>query len=129
MSFSKVATLPDSIKGSTMGFDELGVGADSREFFRKRNSDIGKLITQIRKRQCLFYYTVQRLNLVDKRIRQQTDKFILMEKTKDEGRFILRMVDGSDHGLLFKTIFNGKPFFNMYDTNEIIELDNKEDDF
>lgn len=112
-----------------MGFDELGVGADSREFFRKRNNDIGKLITQIRKRQCLFYYTVQRLNLVDKRIRQQTDKFILMEKTKEEGKFILRMVDGSDHGLLFKTIFNGKPFFNMYDTNEIIELDDKEDDF
>ena len=33
MTFSQVADLPESLKGATLGFDELGIGADSREFF------------------------------------------------------------------------------------------------
>ena len=129
MGFAKVATLPESLRGTTIGIDELGIGADSREFFKKRNSDIAKLITQLRKRQCLFYYTVQRLNLIDKRIRQQTDKYILMEATNTEGIFIMRMLNGWNSDLLYKSKFNGKPFFDMYDTNEIIELEDKEEEF
>lgn len=128
MSFSKVAELPESLMRATLGFDELGIGADSRQFFSKRNSSIGKLITQIRKRKCLLYYTVQRLNLIDKRIRQQTDNFILMEKTPKTGRFMMRMINAATGELEYKSLFDGRNFFELYDTNEIIELEGDEDD-
>lgn len=126
MSFSKIATLPPELEKSTMGFDELGIGADSRNFFSKRNNNIGKLITQLRKRKCLLYYTVQRFNLVDKRIRQQTDKFIFMEKTDRKGKFIFRMVDAVTQELTHKSVFKGYKFFDLYDTYEIIDLEEKE---
>lgn len=128
MSFQKVAELPPDIKNATLGFDELGIGADSREFFKKRNSGIGKLITQIRKRNCLMYYTVQRLNLIDKRIRQQTDKYILLEKTANHGISVLRLLEGWNTEMLAKTTFDGRRFFDMYDTNEIIEAEEMEED-
>ncbi len=128
MTFSQVADLPESLKGATLGFDELGIGADSREFFSKRNSKIAKLITQIRKRKCLMYYTVQRLNLIDKRVRQQTDKYILMEKTPVNGIFILRLLEGWNLEMTAKSTFDGRKFFDMYDTNEIIELEEDNDD-
>lgn len=130
MTFEQVADLPPNIKNATLGFDELGIGADSREFFKKRNSGIGKLITQIRKRNCLLYYTVQRLNLIDKRVRQQTDKFILMEKTSTPGISILRLLEGWNAEMIAKTTFDGRRFFDMYDTNEIIDTyeEDKEND-
>lgn len=127
MPFSKVAELPESLAGATLGFDELGIGADSRQFFAKRNNNIGKLITQIRKRKCLLYYTVQRLNLIDKRVRQQTDYFILMEKTPIAGKFVLRLVNGNSGELEAKTEYDGAQFFNMYDTNEIIEFEGEDE--
>lgn len=123
MSFKKVATLPKEIISATLGFDELGVGADSREFFKKRNADIGKLITQIRKRKCLLYYTVQRLNLIDKRIRQQTDLFFLMEKTEHEGIFTLTVIKANTGELVQKTNFDGSKVWDFYDTTELITLD------
>lgn len=122
MPFEELSELPESLKGATIGMDELGIGADSRQFFSKRNSNITKLITQLRKRHCLLYYTVQRHNLIDKRIRQQTDNYILMEKTGHKGIFTMRMLDGWTLELLSKSSFDGRKFFDMYDTNEIIEL-------
>ena len=123
MSFEKVATLPKELEGATLGFDELGIGADSRNFFSKRNNNLGKLIMQLRKRKCLMYYTVQRLNLIDKRIRQQTDQLILMEKTPQKGKFLLRVIESNTSLLISKSIFNGDKIWDLYDTNEIIELE------
>ncbi len=127
MSFPQIAELPEEMTGATLGFDELGIGADSRQFFSKRNNNIGKLITQIRKRKCLLYYTVQRLNLIDKRIRQQTDRYILMEASPNPGRFIMRMIDANNGDLIYKSVFDGRQFFQLYDTNEIIDLEEEDD--
>lgn len=126
MSFEKVATLPEELQDATLGFDELGIGADSRAFFSKRNSKISKLVTQIRKRKCLLYYTVQRFNLIDKRIREQTDYFILMEAKKAKGVFIGYVLDGGTGDNIRRFVFYGHKAFGLYDTNEIIDFEEEE---
>lgn len=121
MSFEQVTGLPEELQNATLGFDELGIGADSREFFSKTNKKLAKLITQIRKRNCILFYTVQRLNLIDKRLRQQTDYFFLIEKTRITGHFLIHVMDyGGD--IVNKMVFDGRPYFDLYDTNEIIDF-------
>lgn len=141
MSFEDILTLitkhPERAQGLRLGIDELGRKADSYDFFRKDVRDITFLVQQCRKFGIKFLYTVQRWRNIALRLREQTDGFIMMRDldaknfTKPDGT---RVSDHRDvcEGL-FKAIFvdenmeyqndeifDGKPYWQFYNTYEII---------
>lgn len=131
LSFKELATLPDDLFHYDIVSDELGIGADSYDFFDKQPKQIGKLITQLRKRHDRVYYTVQRFSMITKRLRIMTDGFILFEdvdRVLDHeekgfvcgGLFRLRFYDNEFRLVKKPQIFDGKPYWNLYDTDEIV---------
>ncbi|MBW8035459.1 MAG: hypothetical protein FVQ79_07465 [Planctomycetes bacterium] len=129
MSFTEVAKLGPEIQSAYIGLDELSEGADSYEFFEKNVRRVTRLISQIRKRECRVYYTDQRLNKIAKRLRQQTDGFILMrdlDKGKaghnfDNCESVFECTFLTDTLAVVKTVlFNGKDSQHLYNSKEII---------
>jgi len=121
MTLTDISELPDEVQNATIGLDELQVGADSRRALSKANLGITKLATQLRKRVCILYYTTQRFNLVDKRMRDQTDYIITSEATGKEGIFKIKIMDRGTGDILKEKIFDGKPVFDLYDSWEIVD--------
>ncbi len=141
MSFEKIReilrTNPSDLSDIAIGLDELGRGADSYEFMGKSAEEITLLIQQIRKLHSKVVYTVQRFNNIAKRLRDQTDGFILM-KDLDAENFVTP--DGSrviNHRLVCNGFFeakffnenfeylrtrilDGSPYYEFYNTDEII---------
>ncbi len=131
MSFDELKTFPADLHDSTVVMDELGTGADSYSFMSQGNKDITKLVTQIRKRDSLVYYTVQRFKFITKRLRDLTDGFVLFEdldKHLDHrktgfictGNFKLQFLDHEGQPTRPPVMFDGKPYWDMYDSKEII---------
>lgn len=137
MPFAEIRKLPPELNGALVGMDELGVGADSYEFFTKDSKDITTFVAEIRKRHCTAYYTVQRFSMIARRLRLLTDGFIFME---DLDRQNMVAEDGTvvdDHRLVCKGIFRatfcdsymrvirakkfyGAKYWPMYNTDEIV---------
>jgi len=122
MSFEDLANLPTHINGSTIALDEIHVAVDSRESMSSINKQLTKLATQLRKRNIILYYTTQRFNLIDKRLRDQTDYLVRMSPASD-GIFIASTYNRwtLDKPLTNKR-FDGKPFYKYYDTTEVIDF-------
>lgn len=130
LTLDQIATLPDEIQGASVAVDEIHEAADSRSIFKKGNAGVTKLVSQIRKRKCVFYYTTQVLKKVDKRIRDVTDMFITCDPYGQPVRFvdgqpeyhyfIIRVYNDRFGEPMKEFIFHGAPFFDLYDTNEII---------
>lgn len=131
MSFEEIQGFPARFHDMDFVADELGTGADSYDFMSEQAKNIGKLVTQIRKRKCRVYYTVQRFNFIARRLRQMTDGFIMFKDldadldhlAKDfvcAGLFELEFLDADLNRTRPNEIFDGKPYWNLYDTNEII---------
>lgn len=138
MTFDEVRKLPPEIRDSTIGLDELGLGADSYEFFSKANKEISELIFELRKLHAKAWYTVQRFNLIAKRLRDQTDGFILMEdldrvnmvrsdgtpvathREVCDGMFRATFYNGS-FKFVVSRVFDGKPFWHLYNTDEKVK--------
>lgn len=127
-----------SIEGSTVYFDELGVGADSYDFFSKDVKAITSFVAQIRKLHVTAYYTVQRMSMIARRLRISTGAFIFMEdldpynmigpdgkRAKQHrdicaGLFRASMVNEYQEPIGIPRTFDGKRYWPMYDTDEII---------
>ena len=134
-SFADMTTLSDDLQDAVIGMDELAEGADSYEFLASNPRKITKLVAQIRKRNAVGIYNVQKYGWITKRLRDQTDAFILMEdldKRKADhtpyncdGVFRAEFCD--EHFRVIRTaVFDGKPFRSLYDTQEIISSGYKE---
>ena len=131
MSFAELKEFPAKFYQMDYVADELGTGADSYEFMGEQAKNIGKLVTQVRKRECRVYYTVQRFNFIARRLRQMTDGFIMFRDldshldhlVKDfvcAGLFELEFLDADMRRTRDNEIFDGKQFWHLYDTKEII---------
>lgn len=126
--------------GNKVAFDELSTGADSYEFMLTGNKKITKFVSQLRKIDCMMYYTDQRFDKVVKRIRDQTDAFFLM-RDLDKGKMRhpngkpahrhRDVCDGLAEYLIVDSWlepigkgkarkFDGKPWYQYYNTDEFI---------
>lgn len=138
LTYNEIIEIPDTLKQASVGLDEIQMGADSRRGLAKGNLLITKLVTQMRKRDLDIYYSTQRLKMVDKRVRDQTDYFIIMQRypcfddeTGKKGakwfryqvldaEFLDVINEGDNSGWrYFKAT---KKMYELYDTNEIIEF-------
>jgi hypothetical protein len=128
--YQMLAELPEHIENAVILMDETQMGADAYEFLSKQSKGITKLATQLRKRKLDLYMTTQRFSFISKRLRDLTDFIFAMEVLRDQNQQIIRgmaRVEIYDRNDPFREIpmkdftFDGRPFFNHYNTNEIID--------
>lgn len=123
ITFDDLAEFPEWLKDGVILLDEAQIGLDAYDALFSRVKDITSFITQLRKRGLSFFYTTQVFSTVAKRLRLQTDYIFECFKTDVKGWIKINIFDRSEianQGFI-KTIYaNGRLFWNMYDTNQII---------
>ena len=103
---------PDILYRSYIGTDELHQGADSYDFLSSRNRKLSRILTERRKAVATWIFTVQRLTLITKRIRDQVERYILpVDDDYDDVNHTI--VDSAGHPTLCAGLFHA----NIYDSN------------
>lgn len=121
---------PD-LKNVSIAIDEITVFVDCRNSASKMNQLISYFILQTRKRNVTLYFTTQDFNMTDLRLIRHTDIMVLCVKPiawckrnkKEIGLYRKYTILDFRHGRDVKRkqfIMYIKPWFNYYDTNEII---------
>jgi len=121
--FDDLASFPEDLHDAVILLDEAHVGVDAYQALMKRVKDITDFTTQIRKRNVIFIYSTQRLRTVAKRLRDMTNYYIEMQKTNIKGisdAFVFDLQNEQEMIHMFR--FDGRQFFNYYNTRELIEL-------
>ena len=134
MTLEEIIKLPEELQNATVLLDELQVGAGSRNSLSKKNKEMNKFITQLRKRNIVLYFGTQNFKFVDTDIRSQTDYILHTEAVdkvdKDNHKFSVIIVDRHDHrdsvyGTVINTfIWDATELYerNIFNTNEIINF-------
>lgn len=125
ISFAQLAILPDYLENAVVFLDEIQIGADAYEIFKRSNKAITKFATQLRKRKITLYYSTQVFTMATKRLRQQTNFIIESHVTQTEGLFRIMVFDKNlppKQQFINEFIFDGRPYFPMYDTDEVIDF-------
>lgn len=115
-----VASFPEWLRDGIIIIDEAHMGTDAYKFLTKDVQNATMFITQIRKRHLNFVFITVDFSMIAKRLRDQTDLFFYTTLIEDP-KALIEIVDKRDnHRLLNRIIFNGSPYFDMYDTDQII---------
>jgi hypothetical protein len=106
--------------------DEAGTILDSRLSGSKRNRLVSFFIVLTRKLGCNVIYTTQRYNMVDKRLRQNTDIIINCNTKEYRGeKFthnLIMIMKG--FGMKIKNdYFRSKEYYDYYDTRELVKIE------
>ena len=103
---------PDVLFMAYIGTDELHQGADSYDFLSTRNRKLSRILTERRKAVATWIFTVQRLGLITKRIRDQVERYILpIDDDYDDVNHSI--VDKDGHPTLCAGLFSA----TVYDAN------------
>jgi hypothetical protein len=104
----------------SIGIDEFTVFADCRTSMS--NKMITYFILQTRKRNVCLYYTTQDFGMLDKRILRHTHLFITADKIGDDDFRRYTVIDARDRiARPTEFLLRITPWFDYFDTNEIIE--------
>lgn len=107
------------LRGAVIGLDEISEGADSYEFFGKSAKTLSRLASQLGKLEARLIYTDQRNNKIAKRLRDQTDIYIFMEKTGVRGVADYEVTD-NEYRLISSGVFDGRSLWPLYNHLEFI---------
>lgn len=129
-SYDDLLNLPEEMEHAIILMDEIQMGADAYEFLSNKSKAITTLATQLRKRDLELYMTTQRFTFISKRLRDLTDLIYTMTTYTDQNGNLVRgvaYVEQYDRNDPFsdipikKFIFDGRNWFNHYDTTEVIK--------
>lgn len=114
----------DSFKNSFFLIDEFAVFVgDSRRSASTRNIAISYFIVMTRKLNIILGLTSQTWNMVEKRVRQNTDIFIACKSFKlNDGTVLIRNDYEASNGKKRTEYFKGNKYFELYDTYEIVDF-------
>lgn len=117
-----LAQFPEWVHDCVILLDEGHVGANIYDVFEERIHDFAEFITQIRKRRVFMFWTSQLFDRVALPLRRYTKYVFQMEETIYEGISYITLLDYKDYGRVIyaNKIFDGRPFWNLYDHEEII---------
>lgn len=122
--FNDIVDFPEYLHDGVILIDEAHIGTDAYAFFTARVKEITKFATQTRKRRLIFIYTTQVLTQVAKRLRDLTTYIIYCQETITAGIIYLEIHDRNpDDSFIQGKVFDGRSYFDNYDTDEIIELE------
>lgn len=128
----KMIELDVELQNTVIGIDELHMICDARRGGRKQNILMSYFILQSRHRSVNFYYTTQFDRQVDVRIRENTDINMVCENlyidSDNDGFNDLFRILIQDRRIrpvqLRQKIVYGKPFFDQYNSDFIIDIFN-----
>jgi len=115
-----LASFPDWLRDGIIIIDEAHMGTDAYKFLTHDVQNATMFITQIRKRRLNFVYITVDFGMIAKRLRDQTDLFFYTTLIEDPKALIEVVDKRNNHTLLNRFIFDGSPYFDKYDTNQII---------
>ena len=119
-----LSTMPDELRNSVILIDEVQKWADAYRFFAKDSIALSNFVTQIRKLKVTLIITTQFARHTIVRLRDQFDNIIIMERASENDGIAFgtvldaTMPEGDDFVSDF--YFDGRSYFDMYDTNEIV---------
>jgi len=103
--------------------DEIYIYIDSRASMSRANKIWSYFFNQTRKRGVDLYYSTQFFSQVDKRLRFNTEMFIIPKVIKKDGKqYIIINMYTRELKLLKKYMFKAETYYNMYDTNEVVDI-------
>lgn len=113
------------LKNCCLGVDEVHVVIDPRTSMAARTRTISYLLGQTGKRNVDFHYTTQHERQVEIRLWNNSEYLVYPRKLAD-GIFYYKVIYGPASGNLVgrtrgRFILKGKPFYNLYNTAEIIK--------
>jgi ABC-type dipeptide/oligopeptide/nickel transport system ATPase component len=128
MTFEDLVKDFHTLYNAVVFLDELQVGAGAFNYLKKENQQIGDFVTQIRKRKITIYFTTQRYKRITIQVREQVDYIIQVERLEIAGTSLLTMFQLPwVNRALKQWIFDGRPYFGHYDTEQIITFTGKKD--
>lgn len=127
MTINELAEFPDDLRDAIVLLDEGHVGANAYDVFKKDVRKFSQFITQIRKRNIVMFWSTQRFRRVALPLRELTEFFYEMSATEIDGVSHIKIFNiDNDYEFIKEFIFDGRPMFNKYDTEEIILLKEQE---
>jgi len=129
ITFEKLASLPDELTDAVVFLDEIQIGADAYEVFKRSNKMITVFATQLRKRHITLYYSTQVFKMVTKRLRLQTNYIITFDHNTTPGivKGQIYEYNTETYQEYLKSIhLDLRSFFNSYDTDEVITFSENE---
>lgn len=123
ITFSELAKLPEWLYDGVVFLDEIHIGADSYEVFKKSNKMITTFATQLRKRRITLFYSTQVFKMATKRLRDQTNFLMTCDHTQPPGFVkieVYEYIAYHSHEYIKTITHNLTPFFDAYDTDEVI---------
>lgn len=126
ITFQDLADFPEYLKDGLVLLDEGHIGADAYQVFNSRVQNITKFATQTRKRRLTVFFTTQVLTQVARRLRNMTNYICECNKTNIKGVVKVNIYDKNkigNGGFIKSITIDGRQFYDFYDTNEIIELE------
>lgn len=115
-----LASFPDWLRDGVIIIDEAHMGTDSYKFLTHDVQNATMFITQIRKRRLNFIFITVDFGMIAKRLREQTDLFFYTTLIEDPIALIEVVDKRNNHKVLNQFQFNGSPYFDNYDTNQLI---------
>lgn len=113
-----------NLKNCCLFLDEVYVYIDSRTSISRTNKIMSYFFNQTRKTGVDLYYSTQFFSQVDKRLRHNTERFVLPKAFKLKDNIVIQVdICNRDLKVLDKWQFLGKPYYNFYDTDEIIKFE------
>ena len=102
--------------------DEAHIDLGKYSFFADKVKAMGEFATQTRKRRIIWLMTTQVFTNIVKTIRDLTTNFIYCSQVQDD-YFKLELYNRStaDNGYIKTLYLHGKPFYDRFDTEEIIK--------
>lgn len=108
-------------------FDELGTLLKAVDFMQSDNELLTSIFLKSRKKGADIYYTSQSALMVDRNVRRITDVVLFTHYDAKKQRVYAQRSDSTGTGWISTEgkdlVFDAKNYFNLYDTNEIVEPD------
>jgi GTPase SAR1 family protein len=123
ITFEELSKLPDWLYDGIVFLDEIHIGADSYEVFKKSNKMITTFATQLRKRRITLFYSTQVFKMATKRLRDQTNFLMTCDHTQPPGFVKIELyeyITNVAHNYIKTITHNLTKFFTAYDTDEVI---------
>jgi hypothetical protein len=106
-------------------FDEMWQIIDARASSTTKNKLVADILLRSRKRDLTYMFTTQLLDMLDKRLRKVLDftSYCLLNQNETIGKvFIFRGGYPKEHMMLKNFMFYTQGVFELYDTNEEIDM-------
>lgn len=120
----------EGVKNSIILFDEIGTAIDSRNYKSRDQAEFTHLFAQMGKLGNTLMYTTQRMHLVEKRVRDNTDYIINCIKLWPTESLVQEWFDTQSSvetptHIRTYSLKNPQPLYKLYDSFEVVKTNMK----